>query len=171
MPGGPVTIALFGKLPAHGDFVRRGEASAAALLDAWLTGEMERLAAAHGDALDTQLEGLGCWAFVGAFDLVGALAGSWDRVGRVFPVAAVVPGGRAAAAAAAALLARALVEVMDADALAAALAALLDGSGEDDTPSDDTGHWWRPLDAQAASFAIAGLPVGADFDRLLVAAT
>lgn len=170
MPGGslmPSPPAVFGKLPAHGDFVRRGDPALARRLDAWLTAEVERLAGSLGEALDSRLEALPVWAFTLPDGLAGALAASHDRVGRVFPLAACAAGGRGAAEEAATLLVRARDEVLDADALAAALAGL---AGPVDDPAPDTtpdgARWWRPLAEHPLAFAIPGLPAGPDFDRL-----
>lgn len=169
MPGGSVTeprrLALFGKLPAHGDFVRRGDPALVRRLDEWLTLEVERLARGRGDALDGLLSGLPVWGFVLPDGLVGALSASHDRVGRVFPLVCCASGGRGIAGDAAALLARAGAEMLDADALAAGLDAAGDDDREDpDQP--DVPRWWRPLAEPPHDLAIVGLPVGADFDRL-----
>lgn len=156
---------LFGKLPSHGDFVRRGDPALVRRLDDWLTGEVERLARAKGDALDTILAGLPVWGFVLPAGLAGALGGSHDRVGRVFPLVCCIFGGRGAARDVAAVLVHAMEERLDADSMAAAIA----GSGEDGGASDDdVPCWWRIGGEAPRHLAIAGLPVGADFDQLLV---
>ena len=155
-------MGLFGKLPAHGDFVRRGDPALAQRLDAWLTGEVERVAAAWDDAYDIRVSALPTWSFVLADGLAGALAASHDRVGRVFPVVACVAGGRAAAERTATLFADSERTLLDADAIQAALAAMAD---EDQTSSGGA-RWWRPLHADPATFSIAGLASGPDFVRL-----
>ena len=172
MPGGPVTAAgrwaLFGKLPAHGDFVRRGDPTLVRRLDEWLTLEVGRLARGRGDALDGLLSGLHVWSFVLPDGLAGALSASHDRVGRVFPLVCCASGGRSVARDAAALLARAEADILDVDALAVGLSMAVDGDDDDGAASDeaDVPRWWLPLADAPHDLAIIGLPVGSDFDRL-----
>ena len=167
MPGQPLTAqrraALFGKLPAHGDFVRRGDAALVQRLDRWLTEEVERLAAGLDDAYDARLAALPVWAFTLADGLAGSLSASHDRTGRVFPVVAVLEGDAICAAAIAFLLAKAQEDVMPADAVHDALRHLPDEGGELTADA----RWWRPFEDDRAAFTITGLPTGADFARLL----
>ncbi len=87
------TVGLFGKMPAHGDFVRRGLASAVvSAWDDWLSGLMTALRDELGepDWLDAFLTGP-IWHFaLGAGVAGGPAAGvmipSVDRVGRYFPL-------------------------------------------------------------------------------------
>ena len=97
MPGRPLTVGhLLGKLPSHGDFLRRGMASElAAPLDAWLAAAVaasrETLGAGRLDAYLTAP----VWRFALAAGTCGpaAAAGIWlpsvDRVGRYFRLLAV----------------------------------------------------------------------------------
>ncbi len=87
---------LFGKLPAHGDFVARGIASdVRAELDAWLTAEMEQARVAWGAAFDARYEAAPVWHFVDHDDAAGwsggILCASADRVGRKFPLVLAAP--------------------------------------------------------------------------------
>lgn len=169
MSGGPVTVphawALFGKLPAHGDFVRRGDPALVQRLDDWLTLEVERLARSRGDALDGLLSELPIWGFVLPDGLAGALSASHDRVGRVFPLVCCASGGRGVARDAALLLARAEADMLDVNALAAGLSAT--GERDDAVAGDpETPGWWMPLEEAPQHLAIAGLPAGTSFDRL-----
>lgn len=140
---GAVTLGagLFGKLPAHGDFVARGfDAGVAGALDAWLTAGVARLRAAADDAAFAAAMTaaplwhgwlpLGDGAFHGVLtptvDAAGRYfllaAGCAGPAGAVWAVAALHPGFAAAAEAAAY---DALAGRLDADALHARLAAAL----------------------------------------------
>ena len=94
---------LFGKTPDAGDFLRINLApDVIAALDAWVEGELAKLADARG----ADAGGGACWRFVatagaaGSRALAGVAASSRDRVGRGFPclVAAPLAGMEAAAA-------------------------------------------------------------------------
>ncbi|NLR72728.1 type VI secretion system-associated protein TagF [Novosphingobium sp. ERN07] len=91
MPDGAVIRYLFGKLPAHGDFVSRGlDTSVRDELDRWLTAEMERAQAVWEGAFDWRYEAAPVWHFVdedgnGGWS-GGILCASADRVGRRFPL-------------------------------------------------------------------------------------
>ena len=84
------TIGLFGKLPAHGDFVRRGlPGPVVDALDDWLQAELGR-----ADDLPAVLDALAPMRFatsaVAAGEVaVGTLVASADKVGRVYPLIAV----------------------------------------------------------------------------------
>ena len=91
-----MAVGLLGKLPSHGDFLRRGVASElAAPLDAWLAAAVaasrETLGAGWLDAYLTAP----VWRFALAAGTCGSAtaAGIWlpsvDRVGRYFPLLAV----------------------------------------------------------------------------------
>lgn len=88
MPDPAVKAFLFGKMPAHGDFVSRGLASAERdRWDDWLTREMQAAAALHGDLFLDRYARAPVWRFVRA-DAAGVLACSIDSVGRRFPLLA-----------------------------------------------------------------------------------
>jgi type VI secretion system protein ImpM len=90
--GRPVEIGLFGKLPSHGDFLRRRASDA--FVDAWDAWLRECLAASRealGERwLDVYLTSP-AWRFVcaagtcGPAPVIGLMVPSVDRVGRYFP--------------------------------------------------------------------------------------
>ena len=91
-----VAVGFYGKLPSHGDFLRRraGDGFVNAW-DAWLQAGMTASRAALGDAwLDTYLTSP-AWRFAceagacGSTSVVGVLVPSIDRVGRYFPLTVV----------------------------------------------------------------------------------
>jgi type VI secretion system protein ImpM len=182
MPGGDVTMAapapgapvtgLVGKLPAHGDFVRRGGPGAGlAQVDAWLDRELGGAVAA-GIMLDAGVEALDGWRFATTGPegpMIAVAIASGDGVGRVFPLVATLTGAttdRVAAEHWCAAAADALAGVRDAgqgaDAALAALSAIEPPAG--DGPAA-TG-WWHPDPAATAGEA-ADLPSGAAFRSLL----
>ncbi len=137
-----MTPGLYGKLPAHGDFVARGwEGAQVAALDAWLTSGL----AAIRDGLDdddfaARLTAAPLWrgyippGACGAEAMHLALAPSIDSAGRYFFIAAGVAGAAAPVWATAsqssgfadaveAATYDALGGALDADALASAIAA------------------------------------------------
>lgn len=130
MPDRALSNRLFGKLPAHGDFVSRGlDAPTRDALDLWLTAEMERAQAVWGESFEQRYEAAPVWHFVDA-DAAGnwtggILCASTDRVGRRFPLmfAAAAPDCESAAATSAGcltLVAEAFAQGWDADQLASA---------------------------------------------------
>ncbi len=139
---------MFGKLPAHGDFVTRGlDPLAAAAWDQWLAAEMELARAAHGPAFDDRYEAAPVWRF--AHDAqAGALALSVDSVGRRFPL--VVAGGGDSAACED-LLYDALGDAWTVDQLHAAAAAL-PGDAAEPGPA----QWWTPGNAAFPERALSG---------------
>jgi len=91
---------LFGKLPAHGDFVRRVlPRSFIGPWDEWLSQGIATARAALGEDWDAAWESAPVWRFrisagiCGPEAAVGVLATSADTVGRQFPItlAAVLP--------------------------------------------------------------------------------
>lgn len=122
-------VRLFGKLPAHGDFVARGlDPAGQDMLDRWLSEALERARADHGATFEAAYDAAPAWRFVedGAG---GALAASIDRAGRRFPVLLEIAGIAPEETAAAAwgceeLIREALSGWWDADRLVAAAAAL-----------------------------------------------
>lgn len=86
---------LFGKLPAHGDFIGRGlSPEMREQLDLWLSADLARARARFGD-FDERYRLAPPWAFIdrdpaGAWS-GGALCLSVDAVGRRFPILVAVP--------------------------------------------------------------------------------
>lgn len=143
---------VFGKMPAHGDFVRRGwDDVTIDALDAWC-GDAVRGLREHDHAENSgpgaQIVRL--WVPPGALGNAAlhiAAAPSRDRVGRAFMLVAGVAGEAAWGHAQAAgerltdALRPALAGDRDADATLAAVAATLDGARAiDDAPT--TVRWW-----------------------------
>jgi type VI secretion system protein ImpM len=91
-----VQVGLYGKLPSHGDFLRRRTSDAfVAALDPWLQECMSASRAALGDRwLDIYLT-CPAWRFAGAAGacgpapVIGLMVPSVDRVGRYFPLTLV----------------------------------------------------------------------------------
>lgn len=81
---------LFGKLPAHGDFVSRGlTAAERETMDAWLSAEMAAARAALREHFEQAFDAAPPWRFTwntGDGWTAGALAPSIDGVGRRYPV-------------------------------------------------------------------------------------
>ena len=153
-------MGLFGKLPAHGDFVRRGDPELVGRLDAWLSGQLERLADDAGNDFDARLAGLPVWCFRLGDGLAGALAVSHDKVGRIYPLVAAADAGAAVSIAAVLVEARDLG--LDADATGARLLAITDEA--------DLGEgWWHAADPAAVPADAGGLPTGDAFARLFAA--
>jgi type VI secretion system protein ImpM len=128
-------IGLFGKLPAHGDFVRRGlPSSFVQPWDAWLSEGIAQARPVLGRGWDAAWKGAPVWRFrlspgaCGPGAAVGVVTTSADQVGRKFPLtlvavlpnAAVPPPDSWYAALEQALL-EARAGALDADALAEAL--------------------------------------------------
>lgn len=137
---------LFGKLPAHGDFVARGLApDRRDRLDRWLAAEMERARARWGEDFDGLYNVAPVWHFVeedGASGWSGGiLCASMDRVGRRFPLVVASPARDCEAAVAVsggclALVGQAFSEGWTADQVIAA--PLL----EEDLPWQPSGAAW-----------------------------
>ena len=127
-----MSALLFGKLPAHGDFVTRGLApDERDALDLWLAGSLAEARGAFGDAFEELYEAAPPWRFAWAHGdgwTAGAMAPSVDGVGRLYPIVAALDGIDAddvegAADAIENLLYGALEGGWDADRLHAAVAA------------------------------------------------
>ena len=139
MPGDAVTAVgtarLYGKLPAHGDFVSRGFSRAEAeACDAWLSASLADAHAAHGAGFAARYDGALPWRYAGA-GRQGALTPSQDAAGRRFPLYLDVKTGLAAKVEE--LLYRAIAERWTADALIAAAEAL-----SDEAEPTDGERWW-----------------------------
>ena len=130
LPGDAVrTAVVFGKLPAHGDFVARGlSAAEAAGLDDYLSASLGD--AAMLEDFDALYATAPAWRFVIELDgrpVCGVIAPSVDKVGRQFPVMAGVAASSGSlgllADACEAHLYQTFADGGTADDLAAALAA------------------------------------------------
>lgn len=91
MSYGPVTVWLFGKLPAHGDFVSRGIDSVVRdSFDVWMSDEIARARMRFGHEFEARYDSAPAVRFAvptedGRWD-GGALCASMDSAGRRFPV-------------------------------------------------------------------------------------
>lgn len=155
---------VFGKLPAHGDFIARGVPPAERdAIDAWLAGSLaearERLGAAFDDAYDRAPP----WRFVDAGGgdgrgVAGALAPSIDAVGRRYPIVvmrhALEPDAVAATAEACeSLLFDALAGGWTADELFEAVAAIEVAAG---APVEEPPRWWTEGGEDFAPATLSG---------------
>jgi type VI secretion system ImpM family protein len=141
-----MTAMLFGKLPAHGDFVSRGIAPD--VRDRWDVELSTSLAAARGESFDAHYGAAPPWRFVrpeGEGWLAGAIALSMDSAGRRFPIVGGVfidtlSLAESTGAGCEAALFSALGEGWNADTLNVALA----GIAVTDTSDIDAGSglWW-----------------------------
>ncbi len=124
MSGTVVKAMLFGKLPAHGDFVCRGlDAAEREQWDAFLTASLEAARERMGDAFEQHYDAAPPYRFFQhASALAGSVAPSVDAAGRRFPLMVAVCGlspGQAEAGSAAmeGLIYAALAECWAADRL------------------------------------------------------
>ncbi|WP_420139326.1 type VI secretion system-associated protein TagF [Sphingomonas sp.] len=157
--------ALFGKLPAHGDFVRRGDPDLVQALDGWLTAEVDRFAVGAGYDLDARLSELPTWCFRLPGDISGALAASRDKVGRIYPVIATADAQPGGAQRIAELLTEAQEQGLDADETKARLIVIATEAPAADAVVEEEG-WWRASDPATRAAAVDPMPTGADFARL-----
>jgi type VI secretion system protein ImpM len=148
-PGSSAVAGIFGKLPAHGDFVRRGWPDETIdAVDRWLTAGVAALRDSRDeDAFADAMRAAPMWhghvpaGQLGPLALHLAVAPSTDRAGRLFPIAAGWAGrGRAGSAT---VLDESIYDAvagrLDADALVAALdGAAADGEGHAPAVS----AWW-----------------------------
>lgn len=141
LSGGPVAIGLYGKMPAHGDFVRRAlPGSFVAPWDAWLAAGIAAARDRLGEEFATVWDTAPAWRFAlpagicGPDAVAGVMLPSADTVGRRFPltVAALLPRGRAPDegwfAGIEARAREAREGILDADALTRALSATGDAA-------------------------------------------
>jgi type VI secretion system protein ImpM len=93
-----VDVGLYGKLPSHGDFLRRRTSDA--FVDAWDAWLQESMAASRALLADRWLDlylTSPAWRFAcdagacGSDAVIGVMVPSVDRVGRYFPLTLVVP--------------------------------------------------------------------------------
>ena len=140
----PAAAWLFGKIPAHGDFISRGlDPATHELLDDWLSVEVARARAKFAD-FDVRYVQAPPWYFVDV-DSAGAWSGgalclSVDKVGRRFPILVAGPASGADTAREVALAALELVfttfsEGWDADQLALALGSIVADRGSGPVPA------------------------------------
>ena len=140
----PAGAWLFGKIPAHGDFISRGlDHATHVLLDDWLSVEVARARERFGD-FDARYVQAPPWYFIdqdgaGAWS-GGALCLSVDKVGRRFHILVAAPAIAADSTRVVALAALELVfttfsEGWDADQLALALAAIVADRGSGPVPT------------------------------------
>jgi type VI secretion system protein ImpM len=109
---------VFGKLPAHGDFVARGLAAGEReRLDAWLSASLADARDRLGEDFAERFDTAPPWRCVGA--RAGAIAPSQDGAGRRFPLLLMAGSGQAGAQACEALLYDAIGGGWDADRLLA----------------------------------------------------
>lgn len=113
---------LFGKLPAHGDFIARGLAPGERdAVDQWLSASLEGARASLGVSFDQEYDMAPAWRFAGPAG-AGALAASVDAAGRRYPLLLLVDGAAPAAAGCCEdILHAAIVEGWTADGLIAAV--------------------------------------------------
>lgn len=180
MPGPGTLIGLYGKLPAHGDFVRRGlPLSFCEPWDGWLQAGIAAARESLGGAWEATWDAAPAWRFAlpagacGPDPVAGVVAPSADTVGRRFAltVAATLPGAveglwpAAWFAAMEGALRAAQAEGLDADALAGLLPAPPPGEpGEAPEPG-----WWTAGSAALPGLVwpLAGLPEPSEFVLLL----
>lgn len=159
LPDPAVSAWLFGKLPAHGDFIARGlDPSEREVLDRWLSAELAAAREACGESFAYRYDAAPPWRFV-AEEVSGwrggAIASSIDSAGRRFPILVSVSAESAAAAAG---LAEACEEDIyaalgarwDADRTYAHLCALRG------TESEAQLGWWTLGNADFAAAALPG---------------
>ncbi|MGG5812419.1 type VI secretion system-associated protein TagF [Falsiroseomonas sp. CW058] len=164
---------LYGKLPAHGDFVRRALPDAfVEPWDAWLQQGIGAARDALGDAFADAWATAPAWRFrlpagaCGTAGAAGVLLASEDMVGRRFPltVAALLPPGEPAPSASwYDVVEDAARAGRDSGAQADALLAGLPAEPWADADAPEPG-WWM---AQGGRWDLPGLPPPAQFRVLL----
>lgn len=141
---------LFGKLPAHGDFVSRGIGGAERDgLDDWLSTELARARDVLRDSFEENFDMAPPWRFAwreneGESWTAGAMAPSMDSVGRRFPIMVARRAiDQESAAGAAEACEDAIYEALsggwDADRLVEGVAAIAPQPGEEAVERDG---WW-----------------------------
>lgn len=185
----PGATGLFGKLPAHGDFVRRGlRGGFCEAWDAWLRAGILAARAALGEAgWQAAWQATPPWRFLlpagtcGPDAVAGVMLPSRDAVGRAFPltVATLGPGAAGCVAwppsGAWFPLAEGAAQAgrdqwLDADALLALLPAPLAVAADDPPPEPG---WWTAGTAATPGLVwpLAALPAPEAFAALLGEAT
>ena len=160
------TAFLFGKLPAHGDFVARGLSGAErSAWDDWASGAIETLRREQGEHFEDAHDATPPWRFIagpsrfGDAWRVGALAPSIDSAGRRYLLVLGLQGwaaeraavlGLAAAEALEQILYRAIADRLTADDVVAAIGSMAEGLDLTAGAAADTlaahlsaaGVWW-----------------------------
>lgn len=172
-------LGLYGKMPAHGDFVRRNlPKSFVDPWDLWLAAGIEASRERMGTAWEEAWRNAPTWRFClppgacGPDPVTGVVVPSEDSVGRHFPltIAAVLPGAMAGAGDAAWFdrLEQAVQAgrrgVLDADGLCGGLAE------PDALAEPPEAGWWTsgvPGQAPPMSWPLAALPPAGSFLLLL----
>lgn len=91
-----MTALVFGKLPAHGDFVARGvTAERRETLDAWLSASLVGARDLYGAEFDERFDRAAPWLCEGD-RVAGAITPSQDSAGRRFPLLLLCEGSDAA---------------------------------------------------------------------------
>jgi type VI secretion system protein ImpM len=90
-------VLLFGKLPAHGDFLSSGlSLGERQELDGWMSDELSQARSAFGDGFEAAFDTAPPWRFAAAGPggdwIAGAMAPSVDAAGRRFPVILAIAG-------------------------------------------------------------------------------
>ena len=156
----PLGRWLFGKMPAHGDFVARGADRALVdALDLWLAEEMREAAGQFADEFEDRYSTAPAWTFVdvdpdGAWT-GGVLCASVDKAGRKFPLMLALPaddGAHACGLAGGCLdaICTAFDHGLDADALHAAPVTPVDLPWTPDGPA------WALLGEDGPAVELAG---------------
>lgn len=160
LPGYVMSAMLFGKLPAHGDFVSRGIVPD--VRDQWDVNLSTSIAAARGEAFDAHYGTAPPWRFIRPEVnrwLAGAIALSMDSAGRRFPIVGGVfidtpSSAESIAAQCEVALFSALGEGWTADQLAAALANI--AATETLDIDAGTGLWWVDGGADVGIASLTG---------------
>lgn len=145
----PVGPWLFGKVPAHGDFIARGLDSVLRdSLDDWLSREVAAARDVYGTEFESRFDHAPLVKFVdrdadGRY-AGGSLCGSVDAVGRRYPLLAAIPSpdmrtARAAADACESATYMAFTERLDADMLYRRLFEPMVAAG---AAAPLESHWW-----------------------------
>jgi type VI secretion system protein ImpM len=165
---GTARAGLYGKLPAHGDFVRRGlPESFVAPWDAWLQQGMAAARAALGEDFSESWQAAPTWHFrlpagaCGPDAVAGVLLPSEDLVGRLFPLTLAALLDAAPDESFYAALEAAGRAAQTADTLIASLPSARPGE------APPAPGWWRMEDGTALRWDLPGLPPPAQF-RVLV---
>lgn len=144
---------VFGKLPAHGDFVSRGlSAPQRDALDAWLSASLVDARNAYDTAFEDRFDSAPPWHCTGE-GVAGAITPSQDAAGRRYPLLVVCAGTPEDAERCEALLYAAIGEGWSADRLAAEAGAAPAGTISSWSGGGQTAHAAMPSDLLTAMLA------------------